>query len=179
MEVRRRHVHAVARRSPRAARAQATLDTAEGSFKVGASPFGAYWYPVKPFGDVVFRIQFTVENTPTSTRNGGVMIRTPEMRYSCPGTNGAPGELLDRERQRGDPRARSRPGFNFGVCPGVIDPAIGNPLCTLTAPAASTDLHVGRRARSVPARGHLHRRLLRAQHRARASMTSTASTATR
>src|SRR5262245_51693039 len=51
---------------------QATLDPVEGSFLVGASPFGAYWYPVKPFGDAVFRIQYTVQNTPTSTRNGGI-----------------------------------------------------------------------------------------------------------
>ena len=61
---------------------QATLDPVEGSFLVGASPFGAYWYPVKAFGDAVFRIQYTVQNTPTSTRNGGVMIRTPEVRYT-------------------------------------------------------------------------------------------------
>ena len=63
---------------------QATLDTVEGSFLVGASPFGAYWYPVKAFGDAVFRIQYTVQNTPTSTRNGGIMIRTPEVRYTAP-----------------------------------------------------------------------------------------------
>ena len=117
---------------------------------------------MKPFGDVVYKIQFTVENTPTSTRNGGIMIRTPEVRYSCPGPT-ARRQLLDREQQRGDPRAEAA-GFNYGVCPGVINPAVGNPLCTLTTPAASHDVHVGRRDRSVPARGHLHRRLLRAQH---------------
>ena len=69
-------------RAPSATQGQATLDPAEGSFLVGASPFGAYWYPVRPFGDAVFRIQYTVQNTPTSTRNGGIMIRTPEIRYT-------------------------------------------------------------------------------------------------
>src|SRR5690242_20231308 len=47
---------------------QATLDTVEGSFLVGASPFGAYWYPVKAFGDAVFRLQYTVQNTDIATR---------------------------------------------------------------------------------------------------------------
>ena len=42
-------------RSASATQGQATLDPVEGAFLVGASPFGAYWYPVKPFGDAVFR----------------------------------------------------------------------------------------------------------------------------
>ena len=79
VDVRRRHARARRlgqRPGPRDAR------HGEGAIHVGASPFGAYWYPVKPFGDAVFRIQYTVENTPTSTPNGGVMIRSPEIRYT-------------------------------------------------------------------------------------------------
>ncbi|MDA0183475.1 DUF1080 domain-containing protein [Solirubrobacter phytolaccae] len=97
---------------------QATLNTATGAIDVGASPFGAYWYPVKAFGDATFRIQYTVQDTPTSTPNGGVMIRTPEIRYTGANTT----EVL----------AQKPTGFNFDVCPGAI------PLCGLTAPAPST-----------------------------------------
>ena len=114
----------------------ATLDTAEGSFKVGASPFGSYWYPVKPFGDVVYRLQFTVENSPTSTRNGGIMIRTPEVRYSCPDSSGAPANCSTANGNAAILALKPQ-GFNYSVCPGVINPAVGNPLCTLTTPAAS------------------------------------------
>jgi hypothetical protein len=97
---------------------QATLDTVEGSFLVGASPFGAYWYPVKPFGDAVFRIQYTVQNTATSTRNGGVMIRTPEVRYT--GANTA--AVL----------AQKPTGFNYDLCPGALL------ICGRDTPADST-----------------------------------------
>ncbi len=79
---------------------QATLDPVEGSFLVGASPFGAYWYPVTAFGDAVFRLQYTVQNTPTSTRNGGVMIRTPEVRYTGRQHGGRPGPEADRVQLR-------------------------------------------------------------------------------
>ena len=52
---------------------------------IGASPFGAYWYPEKPFGDAVYRIQFTVQPTrgvvdPQRRRHDPL----PEIRYSCP-----------------------------------------------------------------------------------------------
>lgn len=97
---------------------QAVLNTTTGAIDVGASPFGAYWYPVKPFGDAVFRIQYTVQDTPTSTRNGGVMIRTPEVRYT--GANAT--ETL----------AQKPIGFNYDVCPGALT------LCGLLTPAAST-----------------------------------------
>jgi hypothetical protein len=112
---------------------QATLDPNEGSFLVGASPFGAYWYPVKPFGDAVFRIQYTVQDTPNSTRNGGIMIRSPEIRYSCPNAQGLPSNCSTAS---GNAATLSRKplGFNYDVCPGVINVAIGNPLCTLTEP---------------------------------------------
>ena len=63
---------------------QATLDTVEGSFLVGASPFGAYWYPVKAFGDAVLPAPVHgPEHAGVATRNGGVMIRTPEIRYTA------------------------------------------------------------------------------------------------
>jgi hypothetical protein len=97
---------------------QATLDPVEGSFLVGASPFGAYWYPVKPFGDVVFRIQYTVQNTPEATRNGGIMIRSPEIRYTGANTT----ETL----------AQKPTGYNYDVCGAAL------PICGLTTPAAST-----------------------------------------
>jgi hypothetical protein len=109
---------------------QATLNTANGAIDVGASPFGAYWYPVKAFGDAVFRIQFTVQDTPTSTRNGGVMIRSPEIRYSCPDpTTGAPAQCASTNN---DVLPKKPIGFNYDVCPGAI------PLCGLMAPAPST-----------------------------------------
>ena len=86
--------------------------------------------PVKPFGDAVFRIQYTVQNTPTSTRNGGVMIRSPEIRYTCPDpTTGAPAQCASTNN---DVLPKKPVGFNFDVCPGAI------PLCGLTAPAPST-----------------------------------------
>ncbi|MDA0161761.1 DUF1080 domain-containing protein [Solirubrobacter ginsenosidimutans] len=97
---------------------QATLDTVEGSFLVGASPFGSYWYPVRTFGDAVLRIQYTVQNTPAATRNGGIMIRTPEIRYTGATTN--------------DVLAQKPAGFNYDVCAGAL------PICNLTTPAPST-----------------------------------------
>jgi hypothetical protein len=97
---------------------QATLDPVEGSFLVGASPFGSYWYPVKTFGDAVFRIQYTVQNTPAATRNGGVMIRTPEIRYTGADTNAV--------------LAQKPTGFNYDVCGAAL------PICGRDTPAAAT-----------------------------------------
>src|SRR3954451_16836339 len=97
---------------------QATLDTSEASFLVGASPYGAYWYPVKPFGDAVFRIQYTVQNTATSTRNGGVMVRTPEVRY----TGATTAAVL----------AQKPTGYNYELCAGALL------ICGRDTPAAST-----------------------------------------
>src|SRR5215216_8069412 len=97
---------------------QATLDPVEGSFLVGASPFGAYWYPVKAFGDAVFRIQYTVQNTEAATRNGGIMVRTPEVRYT--GANAA--AVL----------AQKPTGYNYDLCPGALL------ICGRDTPADST-----------------------------------------
>jgi hypothetical protein len=97
---------------------RATLDPVAGSFLMGPSPFGAYWYPVRPLGDAVIKLQYTVEDTPEATRNGGVMIRSPEVRYTGATTE----EVL----------AQKPTGFNYDVCPGAI------PVCGLLEPAPST-----------------------------------------
>ena len=73
---------------------------------------------MRPFGDAVLKLEYTVQDTPTSTRNGGIMIRGPEIRYTGATTT----EVL----------AQKPTGYNFDLCPGAI------PLCGLTAPAAST-----------------------------------------
>jgi hypothetical protein len=97
---------------------QATVDPVQGAINVGASPFGAYWYPVRSFGDAVLRLQYTVQDTPTSTRNGGIMIRSPEVRY----TGATTADVL----------LQKPTGYSFEVCPGAI------PVCGLTAPAPAT-----------------------------------------
>jgi hypothetical protein len=101
-----------------ATQGRATLDPVDGSFRMGPSPFGAYWYPVRPLGDVVIKLQYTVEDTPTSTRNGGVMIRTPEVRY----TGATTADVL----------AQKPTGFNYDLCPGAM------PVCGRLEPAPST-----------------------------------------
>src|SRR4051812_968984 len=96
---------------------QATLDPVEGSFLVGASPFGAYWYPVKAFGDAVFRLQYTGQNTETPPPTGGTLPRPPEARY--PGAT--PAAAL----------AQNPPGFNYELCPGALL------VCNRATPGAS------------------------------------------
>jgi hypothetical protein len=106
----------------------ATLNTAEGAIQVNNSPFGGYWYPVKPFGDAVLRLQYTVQNTPEATRNGGVMIRSPEIRYSCPDATGQPAQCASTN----DVLALKPTGYNYDVCGAAL------PLCNRTTPADST-----------------------------------------
>ncbi|HYI19763.1 MAG TPA: DUF1080 domain-containing protein [Solirubrobacteraceae bacterium] len=101
-----------------ATQGRATLDPVNGSFLMGASPFGAYWYPVRPLGDAVLKLQYTVQDTPEATRNGGVMIRSPEVRYDGATT----AEVL----------AQKPTGFNYDLCPGALA------LCGRTTPAPST-----------------------------------------
>jgi hypothetical protein len=96
---------------------RATLDANAGSFIVNTSPFGAYWYTAKAFGDAVFRIHYTVQDIPTSTPNGGVMIRTPYPRYDGANTTAV--------------LAQKPTGFNYDLCPGALA------ACGLTTPAAS------------------------------------------
>ena len=101
-----------------ATQGQATLDAAEGTIRVGASPFGSYWYTVRPFGNEVFRIQYQIENTPTSTPNGGIMIRAPYFAYTGADNN--------------DVLAQKPTGFNYDVCGGALA------FCNRTTPGAST-----------------------------------------
>ena len=106
----------------------ATLNTVEGAIQVNASPFGGYWYPVKPFGDAVLRLQYTVQNTPESTRNGGIMVRSPEIRYSCPDATGQPAQCATTDAVL----ALKPAGYNYDVCGAAL------PLCGRTTPADST-----------------------------------------
>ena len=121
MEVRQRHARAVGA-SP-GGRARRRWTPPRASIHVGASPFGSYWYPVRPFGDVVFRIQYTVENTPTST---------PQRRHHDPHAG-----LRYTGADNNAVLAQKPTGFNYDVCPGA-SPGGLQPACTLTTPAAST-----------------------------------------
>jgi hypothetical protein len=101
-----------------ATRGMATLDAAEGTIRVGASPFGSYWYTPRAFGNEVFRIQYQIENTPTSTPNGGIMIRAPYFAYTGADTNAV--------------LAQKPTGFNYDVCGAALA------FCNRTTPGAST-----------------------------------------
>ena len=94
-----------------------TLEAEHGAIDPNSSAFGALWYPVRPFGDAVLKLKYTVEDTPQATRNGGVMIRSPEIRYS--GTTTA--EVL----------AQKPIGYSFDVCPGALE------ICGRDQPAPS------------------------------------------
>lgn len=115
-----------------ASQGQATLDTAAGAFLVNGSPFGSYWYPVRPLGDVVIRLQYTVQDTPTSTRNGGVMVRTPDPRYTGATTN--------------DVLAQKPTGYSYELCPGATGVLRADDARGLG------DVHLAGRRRAVPAR---------------------------
>ena len=137
----------------------ATLNTVEGAIQVNASPFGGYWYPVKPFGDAVLRLQYTVQNTPESTRNGGVMVRSPEIRYSCPDATGQPSQCATTN----DVLALKPAGYNYDVCGAAL------PLCGRDDARGLDVLQLGRRPWPVPAvlgqrqpAAHLHGPVLRA-----------------
>ena len=95
-----------------------TFDAGEGAMDPNTSGFGMMWYPVRPLGDVVVRLDYKVEDTPTSTPNGGVMVRFPEIRYS-----GTTAEVL----------AQKPTGYNYDLCPGAAPS-----FCGLPAPAPST-----------------------------------------
>ncbi len=96
-----------------------TLEAEHGAIDPNNSAFGAFWYPVRPLGDVVLRLKYTVEDIPTSTRNGGIMIRSPEVRYTGATNN----EVL----------AQKPIGYNFDVCPAALV------VCNRTTPAPSTE----------------------------------------
>jgi Domain of Unknown Function (DUF1080) len=101
-----------------ATQGRGTVDPEQGAIVVGASAFGAYWYPVRAFGDAVIRLQYTVQDIPTSTRNGGIVIRAPEVRY----TGATTSEVL----------AQKPTGYNYDVCPGALA------VCGRATPADST-----------------------------------------
>jgi hypothetical protein len=95
-----------------------TLDPALGAMNPGTSGFGMKWYPVRPLGDVVVKLQYMWPDTPTATPNGGVMVRFPDPRYV-----GTTAEVL----------AEKPTGYNYDLCPSAA-PA----FCGLPAPAPST-----------------------------------------
>ena len=64
------------------------------------------------------RLQYTVQDIPTSTRNGGVIVRAPEVRYTGATTS--------------DVLAQKPTGYSYGLCPGAL------PVCGLLTPAEST-----------------------------------------
>ena len=82
-----------------------TLEAEEGAMDPNNSAFGAIWYPVKPFGDATLKLKFQVE-APSGGPNGGVMIRSPEVRYT--------GETTT------DVLAQKPEGYSFEVCPGAL-----------------------------------------------------------
>ena len=108
---------------------------------------------------MVFRIQYQIENTPTATPNGGIMVRAPEFRYTGADTNAV--------------LAQKPTGFNFEACGGAL------PICNKTMPGASTSYNWAGAPGPVPARrASTPAATARARPRP-ASTTSTAPTATR
>jgi hypothetical protein len=100
-----------------------TLDPALGAMNPNASGFGMRWYPVRPIGDAVVRLDYMWPDLPGATPNGGVMVRFPDPRYS-----GTTAEVL----------AEKPTGYNYDLCPSAA-PA----FCGLPAPAASTTYRWG------------------------------------
>jgi Domain of Unknown Function (DUF1080) len=92
-----------------------TLDPELGAMNPNTSGFGMKWYPVRPLGDVVVRLEYMWPAG--ATPNGGVMVRFPEPRYS-----GTTEEVL----------AQKPTGYNYDLCPGAT------PICGRSAPAPST-----------------------------------------
>jgi hypothetical protein len=95
-----------------------TLDPELGAMNPNTSGFGMRWYPVRPLGDAVVKLDFMWPDIPGATPNGGVMVRFPDPRY-----RGTTAEVL----------AQKPSGYNYDLCPSAA-PA----FCGLPAPAAST-----------------------------------------
>ncbi len=93
-----------------------TLDPALGAMNPNTSGFGMKWYPVRPLGDVVVRLEYLWPAG--ATPNGGVMVRFPEPRYV-----GTTEEVL----------AQKPTGYNYDLCPGAAPS-----FCGLPEPAPST-----------------------------------------
>jgi hypothetical protein len=97
---------------------QVTLDPELGAMNPNASGFGMKWYPVRPLGDVVVKLEYMWPAIPGATPNGGVMIRFPDPRYT-----GTTEQVL----------AQKPTGYNYDLCPGAAPS-----FCGLPAPAPST-----------------------------------------
>ena len=95
-----------------------TLDPELGAMNPNASGFGMRWYPVRPLGDAIVKLDYMWPDLPGATPNGGVMVRFPDPRYS-----GTTEQVL----------AQKPTGYNYDLCPSAA-PA----FCGLPAPAAST-----------------------------------------
>jgi hypothetical protein len=95
-----------------------TLDPELGAMNPNTSGFGMKWYPVKPLGDVVVRLEYMWPAIQGATPNGGVMVRFPDPRYT-----GTMTEVL----------AQKPTGYNYDLCPSAA-PA----FCGLPEPAPST-----------------------------------------
>jgi hypothetical protein len=100
-----------------------TLDPDLGAMNPNTSGFGMRWYPVRPIGDAVVRLEYMWPDLPGATPNGGVMVRFPDPRYS-----GTTAEVL----------AQKPTGYNYDLCPSAA-PA----FCGLPAPAPSTTYRWG------------------------------------
>jgi len=83
------------------------IDAATGAVDPNGTPLGALWYARRPFGNATLRLEFAVADTPSATRNGGVMVRAP-----------------------GDPRLYVGPN-----CARVTPPLFGDPLGLRGGPA--------------------------------------------
>jgi hypothetical protein len=95
-----------------------TLDPELGAMNPNTSGFGMKWYPVRPLGNAVVKLDYMWPDIPDATPNGGVMVRFPDPRYS-----GSTTQVL----------AQKPAGYNYDLCPSAA-PA----FCGLPAPAAST-----------------------------------------
>jgi hypothetical protein len=95
-----------------------TLDPAIGAMNPNTSGFGMRWYPVRPIGDAVVRLEFMWPDIAGATPNGGIMVRFPDPRYS-----GTTAEVL----------AEKPTGYNYDLCPSAA-PA----FCGRAMPAPST-----------------------------------------
>jgi 3-keto-disaccharide hydrolase len=95
-----------------------TLEPSIGAMNPNTSGFGMRWYPVRPIGDAVVKLEFMWPDIAGATPNGGIMVRFPDPRYS-----GTTAEVL----------AEKPTGYNYDLCPSAAPAFCGRP-----APAPST-----------------------------------------
>ena len=126
---------------------RATLDAAAGAIRVGASPFGSYWY------------------TPRAVRRRGVPHPVPDRGHAdgdAQRRHHGPRPRVPLHGRRHQRRARPEADRLQLRAPAAA-------RCrSATGPRPARALvQLGRSARPVPARGRVHRRLLRAPDRGR------------